>query len=134
MTAFIRKHNLHMSVKRIATRDNPNDWPADSFHFMLSITQGRLHPSNPTMHVTYSMGPGTDGKPKLADVLECIALDVSGFENSSNFEDWCSEYGYDTDSRKAERIYRSVSEQRDRLCLLLNAGAVEELLYQTENN
>lgn len=48
--------------------------------------------------------------PDLPGVLECLSLDWSGVEGQT-FEDWASEYGYDTDSRKAERTYRTVLEQ-----------------------
>jgi hypothetical protein len=53
-------------------------------------------------------GTGWTSEPETFDALHCILSDASGFENSSGFEDWASDYGYDTDSRKAERIYRSV--------------------------
>lgn len=45
-----------------------------------------------------------------ADVLHSLVSDAQGFENARNFEDWASEYGYDVDSRKAERIYKKLAE------------------------
>jgi hypothetical protein len=45
-----------------------------------------------------------------ADVLHSLVSDTQGFENARDFEDWASEYGYDVDSRKAERIYQSLSK------------------------
>lgn len=50
--------------------------------------------------------------PHAADILHSIVLDVSSAQES--FEDWAIECGYDTDSRKAEEIYRAcVKESRD---------------------
>lgn len=42
--------------------------------------------------------------PSIADVVYCLMID-SEVLNYSSFEDWAESYGYDTDSRKAEKIY-----------------------------
>ncbi len=42
--------------------------------------------------------------PNMLDVLYCLVSDSSVLDCPS-FEDWASELGYDTDSRKAENIY-----------------------------
>ncbi len=36
-----------------------------------------------------------------------------------SFEEFCGEYGYDTDSRRAERIHRAVQEQARQMRRLL---------------
>jgi len=49
------------------------------------------------------------GKPILpdaCDVLYSLASDASVLDYSE-FENWASDFGYDTDSRKAEAIYRA---------------------------
>lgn len=43
--------------------------------------------------------------PSAADVVSSLCLDASALDHAT-FEDWASDYGYDTDSRSAERIYR----------------------------
>lgn len=43
--------------------------------------------------------------PSARDVLHSLALDAGALDYAS-FEDWASEYGYDPDSRSAERTYR----------------------------
>jgi hypothetical protein len=48
--------------------------------------------------------------PSVADVLYCLASDYSVID-VGGFESWASEFGYDTDSRKAEGIYRACLEQ-----------------------
>jgi hypothetical protein len=54
----------------------------------------------------YSSGKGRQRiLPKLADVLSCLVTDADAI-NYSSFEDWASSFGYDTDSRKAEKIYQ----------------------------
>jgi len=38
-------------------------------------------------------------KPELKNVLYCLVMDSSAIDET--FEDWCGNFGYDTDSRKA---------------------------------
>lgn len=47
--------------------------------------------------------------PSLADVLYSLVLDCSVLE-SSCFEDWAAECGFDPDSRKGEATYRACLE------------------------
>lgn len=70
--------------------------------------------------------------PEAADVLDSMAMDASTCVNARDFADWCSEYGYDTDSRKAERIYNVIAEDTRRLRRFLPADAFERLLWNTE--
>lgn len=51
---------------------------------------------------------GVNGKkilPPEVDVFACLVQDGMGAINAGSFENWASEYGYDTDSRKAEAAY-----------------------------
>jgi hypothetical protein len=85
------------------------------------------------MTTYFSMGYGHKGaKPEAVDVLSCLANDAAGVENAGGFEDWCAEYGYETDSRKAERIYKTCIHQSKRLRQFLGGEAYEQLLWRTE--
>lgn len=44
-------------------------------------------------------------RPKLVDVMYSLLSDGSAIDHA-DFESWAQEYGYDTDSRKAEATYR----------------------------
>lgn len=46
---------------------------------------------------------GTPKKPVLDDVLYSLIMDSSASDMS--FEDWCNDFGYETDSRKALQTY-----------------------------
>lgn len=48
--------------------------------------------------------------PSLDEVMYSLVMDGSAFFDALSFDDWCSDYGYDTDSRKAERMYRACLE------------------------
>lgn len=53
----------------------------------------------------------------LKNAFYCFVSDsVSG---QSSFEDFCDEFGYDSDSRTAERIWRSCGRSYDKLKTLL---------------
>jgi hypothetical protein len=52
-------------------------------------------------------------KPSLDDVLHSLVLDASACDQS--FDDWCSDYGYDTDSRKALETYLTCQENATKL-------------------
>lgn len=71
-------------------------------------------------------------QPDLATVLGCLASDCAGYENARSFEDWASEYGYDTDSRKAFATYEQVREQHEAMERLLGRAALQRLMFDTD--
>lgn len=48
--------------------------------------------------------------PKLDDVCHSILSDGAAFFDGERFEEWCANYGYDTDSRKAEATWRACDD------------------------
>lgn len=84
------------------------------------------------MVVYFSMGSGHNGKPpKLADLLDCLAMDAASVEDTS-FEDWAADLGYDADSRKAERTYLTCQNEAAKLLRFLGPDAYKSALYDTE--
>jgi len=61
-------------------------------------------------------------KPSAYSILACLQKYDVG-----TLEDFCSNYGYDTDSKKAEKIYRAVLNEYTQLCTLFNEKEMEEL-------
>lgn len=61
-------------------------------------------------------------EPNAYDVLACLTkYDVGTFEN------FCSEFGYDTDSRKALKTYNAVCREYIGVCRIWNASERELL-------
>jgi hypothetical protein len=61
-------------------------------------------------------------EPTPYDVLACLTkYDVGSFEN------FCSDFGYDTDSRKAEKTYKAVLNEYKNVCALWNEQELEAL-------
>jgi hypothetical protein len=70
---------------------------------------------------SYSIIKNKDLKvPTAYDVLACLTKYDPG-----SFENFCSEFGYDTDSRKAEKTYNAVKQEYDNLARLFNEAELE---------
>lgn len=60
--------------------------------------------------------------PSVYDVLACLQKCDPG-----TFEDFCSDYGYDEDSRTAERVYFAVQKEYTQLARLFTPDEMDEL-------
>jgi len=65
-------------------------------------------------------------KPALVDVLYSLVMDSDVLE-SSGFEDWAENFGFDTDSRKAEKIYSDCMENALKLKAIIGADNLKQL-------
>lgn len=128
---FIRAAGITMRVEQ--TNHNPNmdeDRRYQMDHWRVTLKAGRSRVS-----LVFSKGMGHHGaEPTVVEVLDYLASDATGFENAQGFEDWCSDYGYniDIDSRKAERTFKAVERQAERLRRLLGESAYNTLLWNVE--
>jgi len=124
LTAFIQQHGITMSADPADA--NPNMPTGRGWqHWRCTLACGHRE-----MTVYFSQGPAICREPTVEDVLDCLAMDASGLGGS--FEDWCNEFGYDTDSRRAERTFQLIERQSKQLQRLIGADAYETLLYQIE--
>ena len=64
--------------------------------------------------------------PDPVDVLYSLTMD-SGALNYGTFEDWASEFGYDTDARSAESIYRACLDNALKLRAAIGNTGMETL-------
>lgn len=116
---FAKKHKITLAYDY--TDHNPNMPEFDGDHYKVTLKRGRKR-----MTLTYSKGYGHTGEPPAVDeVLCCLAQDV-GYEGES-FEDFCSNFGYDPDSRKASRIFEACNRQTQKLRNFLG-DTFEELM------
>jgi len=124
---FVKHHGLKMAVTPVDVRpDGLMDTPGSN-HYKITLRVGQHR-----MNLYYSMGPACTGGPKLPEVLDCLASDASGVLPDTSFEDWCSEYGYDTDSRTAEKIYKTCRIQTGNLAHLLGPAALNVLAFKVD--
>lgn len=78
-----------------------------SFRFGQSINDSRKY---------NKFGVSVPGnQPTAYDVLSCVTKNDPG-----TFSDFCSDFGYDTDSRKAEKTYFAVQEEYKNINMLFS--------------
>ena len=129
---FIASHHIKMDVDYAP--NNPNmgsdeKWMAAANHYKCTF-----HRKGKRLTTYFSQGCGITREPTTADVLNCLALDTAGIENARSFEEWCGEYGYDTDSRKAEKIWKVCQRQAEKLKAFIDDHkAFQSLLFDTES-
>lgn len=78
----------------------------------------------PVVSMHYKTGTGITGRPDPAEVLASSCRDYIDAHRAGSFEDWAAEMGCDTDSRKAEVIYRTYLDLSVPLQKLLSGGKV----------
>lgn len=66
-------------------------------------------------------------KPSLPDVLYSLLLDGSADFDASTFEQWCADYGYDTDSRAALATYEACCDTGRKLRAAFTASELSAL-------
>ena len=100
---FLKDNNLIMEIKE--DMQSPPPWYKEDkrdygIKYRVTIKDGSRSVTFPFWNSVYAR----DRKEKLKpySVLACISGDVYCPET---FEDFCSEYDYDTDSRRAERTF-----------------------------
>ena len=60
--------------------------------------------------------------PSEYDVLSCLTK-----YDPESFENFCSEFGYDTDSKKADKVYSGVKEEWLNVCRMWSDSEIDEL-------
>jgi hypothetical protein len=60
--------------------------------------------------------------PTAYSILSCLTKYDCG-----SFEDFCNEFGYDTDSKKAEKTYNAVKDEYMNVCALFTDKEIEQL-------
>lgn len=97
--------NANMKPADGASREEQR-WYREASHYKVTLLFG-----DRSITVPFSCGSAC-GKPDAATVLECLCSDATC---PDTFEAFCSEYGYDTDSRRAERTFQACLKTRDEL-------------------
>ena len=131
LAEFIETNALTFSMKQKASNPHFKGDPHLTRHFLCYIGKPGMIQDD-QMHVPFSQGSAHTKPPTLEDVLDCLASDSAGVENARSFEDWAAEYGYDTDSRKAEKTYCLCRDQAEQLKALLGPDSYAQLLWNVE--
>lgn len=116
---FVRSYGIKAHAELVDSNPNMPEW-TDANHFKVKLTRrGRQ------MTLYFSQGYAHSGEPQADSILECLQMDVCALDQ--DFEDWAGDFGYDLDSRKAERTYKATRALAEKLQRFLGSGGVEEL-------
>ena len=111
---------LQMSKKQIYI-----ELPESHKHLMLKINEPALRYWIKN-HIAFDILPSDKitypEQPTNYDILSCLQKYDIG-----SFEDFCNEFGYDPDSRAAEKTYNAVREEWLNVCRIWNDSEIEEL-------
>lgn len=125
---FVNKYGIKISCVWADENKNAPGWK-EANHFKVT-----LRAKGKQLSTYFSQGYGIAGEPTAESVLEALAFDSAGIENARSFEEWASEYGYDTDSRRAEQIYKICEKQADKLKRFLGDELYEILLWKVRED
>lgn len=106
-----------------------DDWDAYAF----SVT---LHLDGRTLTASWSQGTAHPADSvDSADVVRGIVSDALSVRDARDFEDWAETFGYDTDSRRAESLYRQCAALLDEVRAWSGGpGAFAELAETVESD
>ena len=118
-TTYVKKHRIRLDVV-YGAESGDDAWKQQAHGYTCTLKKGRRRFTFP-----YWMGIALTDEPTAEIVLEGLSLDAAS--GGQTFEDFCAEFGLDTDSRKAEATWRECGTIRLRLEALLGSEAYEEL-------
>ncbi len=100
---FAKKHGIKLSfIGDPAYKKHFDDDRDCRYVFKCKLSRGG---KSYTFNFGQSINAGAE-EPTMYDILTCLQkYDVGSFEN------FCGEFGYDTDSRKAEKVYKAVCKE-----------------------
>jgi hypothetical protein len=111
-----------------AARDGMSHWRCT---FKRPDEDTHIHGHQAQLATYYSMGPAHTKPPEAGDVLDCLASEACSVENAS-FDDWAGDMGYNTDSRRAFKIYDACRKSARELKAFLGDDLYARLLFDTE--
>ena len=125
---FINHRGIRIRCTR--TDDNPNMIDPSYWrrHWLCPLLQG--DGTGRELRVYFSQGDAHTKAPTAADVLDCLASDAASVFDKP-FDVWADNMGYDSDSRKAHKLYKTIQRQSERLKAFLGSD-YNTLLWDVE--
>jgi len=101
-----------------------HEWSNDGNPTHWHVTLRRTDTGASIGPIDYSMGSAHRGPPSARDVLGCLLSDVESVVDRT-FEEFCSDLGFDEDSRRAERAFKSCCRIDRDMHLFLGSAEME---------
>jgi hypothetical protein len=126
---FLVGSEIRMRCQEVALRGD--DWSLITDPWAGTHYRCELYGSNGHCPVRTIMG-SDNGPPEVPDVVDAIAAEAAVVEESRSYEEWARQMGFDPDSRRGERVYRTARRQARLLRALVGDEAYRTLLWETE--
>lgn len=121
MLALWPELGLTATVAALGLRTDGENWK----HYAFNLNFQQTKWGGKAADFDWRQGTGIKEKPLPVEVLACCCRDWLDAQDS--FEEWAGNFGYDTDSRKAERIYQHCLATGDKLKLILTREQITKL-------
>lgn len=110
LSELMKRDGIVLQHNFVGTQKDP-DWGE---HYLWQVTLRRTEETDDwgnewRIHTEFHTGTEF-GEPTVVDVMSCVISDALSFDNNPTFEDFAAEFGYDSDSRRAEGIYNACRE------------------------
>lgn len=139
LSELLATSGITLAANLIGPDTDENGWEHDSWTLTLGYNgrtlrtpfkmgKGHRREIARTLHGTPVLCPTA---PDLGTVMGSMLMTASTTDGAL-FEDWCADLGYDSDSRKAERMYFACQKETAALRKLL--GAEYENFRDAEND
>ena len=128
MTSFNFNNNEGQEIKatiRYAGK-KPSSWGANANQHNVVTIRNIATGEHTTFDFWGSkVHPNQDSYEGLASAMSAYTNDAISYENSRNFEDFCNEFGYDTeltkDYKRAKSAYNVCKKAKDKLEIVIGA-------------
>lgn len=129
---LVKEHGIAACVigvgRETLVKDSVRPEPWECFTWLASLHYDGRFVTVPEYHTGIGCVKETkraDGKhlgnvavtPSAADILYSMLMSMDSIDES--FEAWCSNFGYDTDSRRAENMYHACKGEAEKVIKLL---------------
>lgn len=124
---FVQENKITMSCEQVESNPNINDKNWNANHYKVTFKYGKKQ-----LTTYFSQGLGHKKDPVIEDVLDSLAMDAYTYINKDTFKDFCSNFGYDEDSRSAEKTYNLILNQSKKLENFLGVELFKKLINEYE--
>ena len=108
-----KKYGITMKVG--SPKYGPVDWDKGYNHYRYPVT---IRKDGKSMRILFTQSRAHGSTPPDEyDIITSITKD-----NPGSFENFCSEFGYGTDSRNAEKIYKAVKAEWENVLRVFGEG------------
>ncbi len=129
--SFVNKHGITLAVETADNNPNMDEWKGAQ-HYKVTLQRKTADNHRRAYTLYFSHGSARSDKPTAESVIECLQADQSCEYNT--FEEFCAEFGYSNDSRKAERTYNAIIKQCEKLEKFLGFDLLDELKTANEDD